>query len=132
MEKISNTSMCLWRTILMFSVLFVSTSINRNLSFLVSVAGAHLGFCVQFWALQYKKDIKLLEGIQGWVTGMVKGLAGKLCEEQLRSLGLFSPEKRRLWSRPCCDLQIPFSVVTMTGPEGMTHSFVKRALVLML
>ena len=27
---------------------------------------------------------------------MVKGLEGKMCEEQLRSLGLFSPEQKRL------------------------------------
>jgi len=49
---------------------------------------------VQAWAPQYKKDLKQLQSVLRRATKTVKVLSGKTYEEQLRPLGLLSPEQR--------------------------------------
>ena len=62
---------------------------------------------VQFWALEYKKDIEILENVERRATRSVKGLENKSYEEWLREPGLLNSGEEEDEERPHCSLQLP-------------------------
>lgn len=57
----------------------------------------HLGYCVQFWVLVYKRDTDGLEWVQRRVTTMMMKKKKFISfEDSLKVQGIFSLEKREL------------------------------------
>ena len=56
----------------------------------------HLGYCVYFWAPQFKKDREFLERNKWRDTKSIRGLKHLPYEERLRDLGPSRLKKRRL------------------------------------
>jgi len=63
-----------------------------------SLVRPHLEYCCQVWSPHYNKDIKLLEGVQRWVTRLVCGMKSLSYADRIKYLGLTSLENRRIRS----------------------------------
>ena len=58
---------------------------------------SHLEYYIQVRGSKQRKDVELSERDQSRATKMIRGLLHFSCEDELKELGLFSLEKRRLW-----------------------------------
>ena len=68
---------------------------QRQHSQLVKRSNFPTGYCVQIWALQFKKVLNVLECVQKKAVKLGRGLGGMSSEERLSTMGLSSLEIRR-------------------------------------
>ena len=86
---------------------FVDRSKETIISLYKSLVRPHLEYCCQMWNPYYKKDIKLIKGVQRRATKLVTGMKELSYNDRLKQLGLQQLEGRRMRS----DLIETFKIV---------------------
>jgi len=73
---------------------------SREMVGIVSLCSAlvssYLEYCIQFWGLQHRKDVEILEWVQRWTTKVIRGLEHLSYEERVKEMWLLFLEERRL------------------------------------
>jgi len=77
---------------------FVDRSQETIIFLYKSLVRPHLEYCCQLWRPYYKKDIKLIEGVQRRATKLVTGMQELNYNDGLKRLGLQRLEGRRMRS----------------------------------
>ena len=77
---------------------FIDRSQETIIFLYKSLVRPHLEYCCQLWSPYYKKDIKLIEGVQRRATKLVTGMQGLNYNDGLKRLGLQRLEGRRMRS----------------------------------
>jgi len=77
---------------------FIDRSQETIILLYKSLVRPHLEYCYQIWSPYYKKDIKLIEGVQRRATKLVTGMQVLNYNDGLKRLGLQRLEGRRMRS----------------------------------
>ena len=67
---------------------FVDRYKEITISLYKSLVRPNLEYCCQIWSPYYKKDIKLIEGVQRQATKLVTGMKELNYNDRLKQLGL--------------------------------------------
>ena len=82
----------------------------------------HLEYCVHMRSPQYRRDVDLLERVQGRATKIIHRVEHLSYEDRLRELGLFSLQKRMLRGDLIAPLQILKGRYRKEGADSLAGS----------
>ena len=86
---------------------FIDRSKETIIPLYKSLVRPHLEYCCQIWSPCYKKDIKLIEGVQRRATKLFADMQDFNYNDRMKMLGLQRLEERRIRS----DLIETFKIV---------------------
>jgi len=101
-------------------------SVARSLREVILPCYSALESCVQLRRPQHRKDMDLLEWVQGRITKIIRMIEQLSCEKRLKELGLFSLQKRRLRGDLIATFQYLKGVYKKAGEGHFTRAWSNR------